>query len=385
MKKTCMLTLALVLFTVVFAQAAKVYTVAVADFDAQNMSGYDSMAVTEFFRGGMVNSGLCRIINRNSMAMVLDEQKFQMSGCTDQDCVVKMGKLLNAEKIISGKIVSFNDEYYINAKVIDVETGEIQYSEQIKCKDKTEMPKKAEELAWLVTEKISQKKPMLRDVFEKRKKLAIYLCSLTPLVSIPGTNSTFKGFGYDGSNLNVKINETALTPVNAGVGIKIFPWKNICADISVMNDITQNISANQTLVGHPDLSSDYKIAFKQQVYIFNAYYLFQPEKAFSYNIGIGEIRSSLYYTSYIYEQNGTSSDYTSILSEAYTESIYFVNAGINYKPIEDVSISADAICPVTQYKAFSQRYVSQTGEKEMETKPQALIALKLSASYHFNF
>ncbi len=337
------------------------------------MSGYDSMAISEFFRSGMVNAGLCRIISRGSMETVLAEQRFQMSGCTEQDCVVKMGKLLNAEKIISGKIVSFNEEYYINAKVIDVETGEIQYSEQIKCKDKAEMPKKAEELAWTVSECVSKKKPFFREIQEGRKKFAIYACGVTPFISIPATTQKFVGT----QDMNVKIDGSQFPLLNSGVGIKILPWKNICADISVMNDLTQYINVNQKSLSN-SFSNNATASFKNCNTLYNLSYIFLPENRLSYTVGGGIDKAAM---SWGYDSFNSNNGYWLRLLDSHLETIYFLSIGVEYKLYDSISVSLSSLYLVNNYNTIDLN----GGGNILELKPQSPLVFKLSAAYHFNF
>jgi PBP1b-binding outer membrane lipoprotein LpoB len=64
------------------------------------------------------------------MNKILAEQKFQQLGYTDQDYAVKLGKLLNVHRVIVGTVSKLMKAYYINVSVVNVETGEIEFSEQ---------------------------------------------------------------------------------------------------------------------------------------------------------------------------------------------------------------------------------------------------------------
>jgi len=343
------------------------------------MSGYDSMAISEFFRSGMVNAGLCRIISRGSMETVLGEQRFQMSGCTDQDCVVKMGKLLNAEKVISGSIVSFNEEYYINAKVIDVETGEIQYSEQVKCKDKAELPKKAEELAWVVSGKISKNKLMLHDASKDRKKYAIYVYAATPMLRFPGDTNTLKGFA-GGDDLYLKVNKSNSGPVS-GIGLKIFPWKNISLDIEMINSGETIVINTTDLV--TNISKEFMID-RQNEQHFALNYLFNPDNNTNYSIGGGVLIPSI---SSLYGPIDGNYGYDRINSSE--QNIYYVESSINRKITNNLDIAFDLLFPLqnsTDYIKFGMARTHNNVESTSEfiVKQELPIAFQLSVSYHFN-
>ncbi len=99
--------------------------IAVADFTGKNVSQADASIVADFMRTELVNTGLFNVMDRNNMEIVLAEQKFQTSGCTEQQCAVEMGKLLNVKKMIVGSLSKLLEVYYITVNVVDVETGKI--------------------------------------------------------------------------------------------------------------------------------------------------------------------------------------------------------------------------------------------------------------------
>ncbi|MBI4802151.1 MAG: hypothetical protein HY796_06470 [Elusimicrobia bacterium] len=99
--------------------------VAVADFIGKNVSQADASIVADFLRTELVNTGLFNVMDRNNMDTVLAEQKFQASGCTEQQCAVEMGKLLNVKQMLVGSLSKLLDSYYITVNMVDVETGKI--------------------------------------------------------------------------------------------------------------------------------------------------------------------------------------------------------------------------------------------------------------------
>ncbi|OGS55081.1 MAG: hypothetical protein A3J79_01195 [Elusimicrobia bacterium RIFOXYB2_FULL_62_6] len=99
--------------------------VAVADFIGKNVSQADASIVGDFLRTELVNTGQFNVMDRNNMDTVLAEQKFQTSGCTEQQCAVEMGKLLNVKRMLVGSLSKLLDSYFITVNVVDVETGKI--------------------------------------------------------------------------------------------------------------------------------------------------------------------------------------------------------------------------------------------------------------------
>ena len=59
------------------------------------------------------------------MQEVLKEQGFQQSGCTTDECMVEIGRLVGVEKIIGGSISKVGNTYSISIRIVSVETGSI--------------------------------------------------------------------------------------------------------------------------------------------------------------------------------------------------------------------------------------------------------------------
>lgn len=98
---------------------------AISEFLGKNASAADASIVTDFIRTEMVSSEYFNILERANMEMILAEQKFQLSGCTSQECAVKMGKVLNVQLVLIGSLSKLLETYYITVSLVDVETGKV--------------------------------------------------------------------------------------------------------------------------------------------------------------------------------------------------------------------------------------------------------------------
>jgi TolB-like protein len=107
--------------------------IAVLDFQTNNTSKYASAAVSEFISMEMANKTELTVIERKQIGAILNEQGFQQTGCTDQECAVQMGKLLSAKKILLGTLSKTGKVFVITAKSVDVETGRIDFAESERC------------------------------------------------------------------------------------------------------------------------------------------------------------------------------------------------------------------------------------------------------------
>ncbi|MCP4138634.1 MAG: hypothetical protein GY754_47195 [bacterium] len=108
-------------------------TVAVLQFNANNASKFAAEAVSEFIGIEIANKKDLVVIERSRMNIILKEQGFQQSGCTDSDCAVKIGQILSAQKILIGSISRLGVRFTISGKVVDVSTGSVDFAESEEC------------------------------------------------------------------------------------------------------------------------------------------------------------------------------------------------------------------------------------------------------------
>ncbi len=127
--------------------AGKKDTIAVIDFEGQNVSAMDAVVVTGFLRTALVNNAFFEVTDRNNMEKILGEQGLQQTGCTTEDCAVKIGNLLNVQKIVIGNLSKLGDTYYATANIVDVETGKIVISDRVKSHSQGELDVAMETLA----------------------------------------------------------------------------------------------------------------------------------------------------------------------------------------------------------------------------------------------
>lgn len=97
--------------------------------------------ISDYIRTNLVKTKLFVVIDRESLNKVLQEQKLQMQGCTDSTCAVQIGQLLAANKILDGSINLVGNTYIVNTKIIDVEKGQLDFSETFKLNSLDEVEK----------------------------------------------------------------------------------------------------------------------------------------------------------------------------------------------------------------------------------------------------
>ncbi len=128
--------------------------IAVLDFKALGVSGSEAAFMSDFLRSDLVSSKAFRVIDRASMERILAEQGFQQTGCTTRECAVQMGKLLNAKNMVSGNFGKLAGLFQITINVVNVESGEIIYTDSVSCQNSGDLQSKTGELAFRLVKEI---------------------------------------------------------------------------------------------------------------------------------------------------------------------------------------------------------------------------------------
>ena len=104
-------------------------TLAVASFDPQNVSAGDAAVIADMFRSELVKAGRFDVVEKANMDKVLAEQSFQQSGCTTQECAVKLGRVLNVRYLIVGSFGKLLDQYVVSFRMVETETAKVVFSD----------------------------------------------------------------------------------------------------------------------------------------------------------------------------------------------------------------------------------------------------------------
>ncbi len=78
----------------------------------------------------LVENGKFRVIDRNSLGAILEEQSLSLTGAVKTTDMVKTGKLIGVDGFIFGSIESFENKIIMNIKLIEVESSAIVYSKK---------------------------------------------------------------------------------------------------------------------------------------------------------------------------------------------------------------------------------------------------------------
>ncbi len=107
------------------ALPAQAVPIAVLDFEANGISQTEAIALTDRLRNELFRLGEFEVVERGMMEDILLEQDFQLSGCTTNDCLVEVGRLMGARQVVGGRISKLGAMFTVSARVVDVETGKL--------------------------------------------------------------------------------------------------------------------------------------------------------------------------------------------------------------------------------------------------------------------
>ena len=98
--------------------------IAIIDFEPIGVSELESKALTQRLTSEMIELGEYQVVERSEMKRLMEEQKFQYSGCVDLKCAVDIGKLIGAKYMVVGSVSKIGSTYSIDSRMISVESGE---------------------------------------------------------------------------------------------------------------------------------------------------------------------------------------------------------------------------------------------------------------------
>ncbi len=115
------LAIMLLFFSLAYSQPS----IAVVEFEGKGISQTEASALTDRFSSELFTLGTFRLIERDQMEDILEEQGFQQTGCVTAECAVEVGMMVGAEQIITGSISRVGNVISVSSKIVNVSSGEI--------------------------------------------------------------------------------------------------------------------------------------------------------------------------------------------------------------------------------------------------------------------
>ncbi|MEK7477571.1 MAG: hypothetical protein AAB152_18270 [Candidatus Coatesbacteria bacterium] len=114
------------------ASGAEPQALAVLDFQPTNAPAGDAGALMGFVRSAFVRSGTFAIVDKANMDRILQEPSSQRDGCTTPECAVKLGRMLNVNRIVVGEYTVMGTTRVLTASLVSVDTGRIEQTAQVR-------------------------------------------------------------------------------------------------------------------------------------------------------------------------------------------------------------------------------------------------------------
>lgn len=114
-------------------------SVVVADFEGgsippQKQTQFWSRALANLFIADLRASDNLRVVDRQHLIEVLQEQRLSASALSDPETRLRLGRIMRADLIIFGTYLLLGDTAVLTARIDNVETGEVVKSEQLSGK-----------------------------------------------------------------------------------------------------------------------------------------------------------------------------------------------------------------------------------------------------------
>lgn len=115
------------LFITANAEIVKKTNIAVISLTNLNVSEDAAKSLTVRLITEIQNLNTFEVLEREQMRGILNEQGFQQSeACDEVSCLVRIGKLLLVEKIIGGTISKIGETFSVQARIIDLQSGNVE-------------------------------------------------------------------------------------------------------------------------------------------------------------------------------------------------------------------------------------------------------------------
>lgn len=103
--------------------------IAITEFTPSGVDNITARNISDRFSYELSKTKKFEIVEREMMNKILEEQKFQKSGCVADECAVEIGQMIGVSLIVAGSVSKIENFYSLNIRLIDVESGKIIYQD----------------------------------------------------------------------------------------------------------------------------------------------------------------------------------------------------------------------------------------------------------------
>ncbi len=123
-----------ILTAILMSATLSAQTVAVWGFDSDNFCLENKTAVmSDLLIDELVGINGITVVERNRLDDVIRELDFQNGIYTDPESVKSVGKMVNADCVITGNTAIIEGDLLVTARLIEVETAKILYTSKMQC------------------------------------------------------------------------------------------------------------------------------------------------------------------------------------------------------------------------------------------------------------
>jgi hypothetical protein len=91
-------------------------------------------AMTALLSSKLTPSPRLRVIEEAMLKTVIERQATNVSDlCDDTQCQVAIGKLVQAQKLVTGDLARFGSKYILSLKLVDIQTGAMEFATEDSC------------------------------------------------------------------------------------------------------------------------------------------------------------------------------------------------------------------------------------------------------------
>ncbi len=148
LKRCCLFTAIIFFLSTINLYAQDRPRIAVIPLNPISVTKSDSSTLTGLLETGLVKTEAFDVIEQTQVEVILKTQEYMLSDFTDERSAVEFGKLLAAEQIILGSVSKIGGKYIVNAKIIDVETGQHIKADNVDADSLESLTEKIELLAY---------------------------------------------------------------------------------------------------------------------------------------------------------------------------------------------------------------------------------------------
>lgn len=136
-------------FITIFSAIAKTsdFRIAILPFTGKNLEKDVTKFLTLKFETSVIRTKVFTVIEQRHLKEIFEAQKISFNSWVDEDTAIKVGKIAAANAIVWSSLQEMWGEWYLNIKVIDIETGTSILADEIVAPSPKELLKKIDEIA----------------------------------------------------------------------------------------------------------------------------------------------------------------------------------------------------------------------------------------------